>query len=92
MNERAANPVAPAGPAIICRVILNGVRCTEPGAYHTLAEDCVACRTGRGVLWCIGHAVCVQHAAKIRTGALRHEQERTAHAVVARMTGVLEAS
>jgi hypothetical protein len=91
-SPAGANAVAPAGPAPICRVVLNGVPCTATGVYHTLVEDCVACRIQRGVLWCVGHAVCVQHAAKIRTGALRYEQERTAHAVVARMTGVLEAS
>jgi hypothetical protein len=42
--------------------------CQETGVYRTEFTDCVFCRKHGGVLWCLGHMICVAHAAKIRAG------------------------
>ena len=67
-------------------VARDGTRtpCTETGVYRTEFDDCASCRTHRGSLWCVGHLVCVTHAAKLRAGKYGFTDEPV-NAVVGRM-------
>jgi hypothetical protein len=49
--------------------------CQETGVYRTEFTDCASCRTHGGTLWCLGHLVCVPHAAEIRAGKYEFTDE-----------------
>jgi hypothetical protein len=64
---------------------IGRTRCEETGIYQTEFADCVACRQELGVLWCVGHPMCIEHAAKFRADAYRFSDEPV-DAVVGRMS------
>jgi hypothetical protein len=64
--------------------ITKTARCEETGIYQTEFADCVACRRELGMLWCVGHPMCIKHAAKFRADVYRFSDEPV-DAVVGRM-------
>ena len=71
----------------VCRAVIDGEDCIEPGVYRTWLKDCAACRVELGVLFCAGHSVCVLHAAEVRAGAYEFDDDDT-FVVVTRMSGI----
>lgn len=60
-------------------------QCQETGIYKTEFADCATCRVQLGILWCIGHQVCIEHAAKFRADRYKFVDDPV-DAVVGRMS------
>jgi hypothetical protein len=54
----------------------NGSECRQPALYRIYGVDCYSCEV-TGTVPCVGHLVCADHAAKLRTESVAQVPART---------------